>query len=642
ERRAPVDHDLISLSLEDPSHPVVTGVSHGLGTTQTAMAFSPTTARLLMTNMEAKNTTRLETSLRGRFMTHELLLLGLPDDTGAYGELIRRDLHEAIPGYDDASAVNDAAQAGSLANPIDIVADPIRPLAYVAALGTDRIATVRADDGSVVAITDVGRGPRGLAVDPMGTRLYCFNRTDLSISVLNLDSDQPGLLSERRMMSPEHRRVREGRDTIVSAKRSNNFSSSCAMCHIDGGFDGLAWDLGDENGTQMLPSPAGLASALNHPLKGPMVTQSLRGLKDHEPFHWRGDRPSLEDFAPTFDALLGGETLPPPETAAMNAYVKSLVYPPNPFYNRTNKPANPNIGAGLALFGTSCVGCHELAHDGASRPIGGSLDFGTDISFLASQVMEFTQLRGLYKKFHQERYSGFGILHDGRQGMGPLNDPFAHLAMGAFFGALALDGCPGNHAQDEASQLSHFMRAFPSNVMPVVGWQELVSGDAAPEAIATVHSRIITMAAQHAMTPSRCDVVARGLVAGAARGYVMLTPQPGPLNAGTLMFADEAGSVQSLQSLTDSLAPDDRLVFLATPPGSGNRIGIDLDDDGCPNFMDPFPEISADWNSDHAVDGDDVIAFFAEWDAGDADFNDDGSTDGDDVIAFFTLWDLGC
>ena len=39
-----------------------------------------------------------------------------------------------------------------------------------------------------------------------------------------------------------------------------------------------------------------------------------------------------------------------PETVAMNAYVKSLVYPPNPFYDRTNKPTNPTIGAGLALF----------------------------------------------------------------------------------------------------------------------------------------------------------------------------------------------------------------------------------------------------------------------------------------------------
>jgi hypothetical protein len=42
------------------------------------------------------------------------------------------------------------------------------------------------------------------------------------------------------------------------------------------------------------------------------------------------------------------------------------------------------------------------------------------------------------------------------------------------------------------------------------------------------------------------------------------------------------------------------------------------------------------------VDGDGVIAFFGQWDAGDGDFNDDGGTDGDDVIAFFGRWDNGC
>ncbi len=53
---------------------------------------------------------------------------------------------------------------------------------------------------------------------------------------------------------------------------------------------------------------------------------------------------------------------------------------------------------------------------------------------------------------------------------------------------------------------------------------------------------------------------------------------------------------------------------------------------------------TADYNSDDSVDGDDVIAFFADWDAGEpaGDANRDGSVDGDDVIWFFSRWDLGC
>ena len=54
------------------------------------------------------------------------------------------------------------------------------------------------------------------------------------------------------------------------------------------------------------------------------------------------------------------------------------------------------------------------------------------------------------------------------------------------------------------------------------------------------------------------------------------------------------------------------------------------------------PPCPADVTGDGSVDGDDVIAFFSSWDAGNRDYNGDGSTDGDDVIAFFGDWDTGC
>ncbi len=51
----------------------------------------------------------------------------------------------------------------------------------------------------------------------------------------------------------------------------------------------------------------------------------------------------------------------------------------------------------------------------------------------------------------------------------------------------------------------------------------------------------------------------------------------------------------------------------------------------------------ADYNNDGGIDGDDVIAFFADWDAGNSCADADASTgvDGDDVIAFFAAWDAG-
>jgi hypothetical protein len=52
---------------------------------------------------------------------------------------------------------------------------------------------------------------------------------------------------------------------------------------------------------------------------------------------------------------------------------------------------------------------------------------------------------------------------------------------------------------------------------------------------------------------------------------------------------------------------------------------------------------AADFNQDGGIDGADVSAFFAAWEAGDssADVNQDGGTDGADVSAFFAVWEAG-
>jgi hypothetical protein len=57
-----------------------------------------------------------------------------------------------------------------------------------------------------------------------------------------------------------------------------------------------------------------------------------------------------------------------------------------------------------------------------------------------------------------------------------------------------------------------------------------------------------------------------------------------------------------------------------------------------------YPSCScpSDWNSDGGVDGADIEAFFASWEAGEADLNADGGTDGADVSTFFGYWEAGC
>ena len=108
-----------------------------------------------------------------------------------------------------------------------------------------------------------------------------------------------------RLTNPEAAVIADGRRFLYDATHSSsNGEASCASCHVFGHTDQLAWDLGNPDaGFTSLPSSikfnlAALGSRVNgtgnvgelHPLKGPMLTQTLRGLAFHGPMHWRGDR----------------------------------------------------------------------------------------------------------------------------------------------------------------------------------------------------------------------------------------------------------------------------------------------------------------------------------------------------------------
>ncbi|MEI7657493.1 MAG: immunoglobulin domain-containing protein [Phycisphaerae bacterium] len=59
--------------------------------------------------------------------------------------------------------------------------------------------------------------------------------------------------------------------------------------------------------------------------------------------------------------------------------------------------------------------------------------------------------------------------------------------------------------------------------------------------------------------------------------------------------------------------------------------------------VNPAPPCFADFNSDGGIDGDDVVAFYMAWEAGDsaADVNQDGGVDGGDSDTFYAAWESG-
>ena len=138
----------------------------------------------------------------------------------------------------------------------------------------------------------------------------------------------------------------------------------------------LAWDLGDPQGDMLtnsavIPQLGVTNTSVFHPMKGPMTTQTLRGLNTLEPFHWRGDRTNFTHFNIAFPGLMGSAPLSSPDMEAYRDFVNTLVFQPNPNQNldrtlpATFAGADPRAGftnyvVDQYVGGLTCNTCHTL------------------------------------------------------------------------------------------------------------------------------------------------------------------------------------------------------------------------------------------------------------------------------------------
>ena len=292
-------------------------------------------------------------------------------------------------------------------------------------------------------------GPRALALDddPNDPRLFIYNRIDHSIRVLDADftpspSASPFVGFFGLRFNPEPDYIQDGRKFLYSSKLSANGTSSCASCHVDGDSDQLAWNLGgarDRNCGRATILPFALREPSRVDFKGPMVTQSLRGLVTFEvseaqaafttePLHWRGDKGRFTDFNAAFVNLMG---LNDPNFSApampcepdlnrgitgegmlrFQDFAFSLHYPPNPeqpleriYSGDLGTPGSILDGRGarrgLKLFFENpvlrCSQCHML-------PSGSNLQDTDRFAHLRdpaapSNLLETAALRGLVRK----------------------------------------------------------------------------------------------------------------------------------------------------------------------------------------------------------------------------------------------------
>ncbi len=596
------DADLIVIDVSTPSAMAIAKTTGNVGGTLPGMGFNPVTRQIFVSNLQPMNHVLREPTINGRFLRHEIVTLAdtlnptvvqrhqvaggsasmepfSPDAATPTRATAERAALGGLP-VTDQTAVGTVGDASlTIANPLELVAGADGARVYTVALGNSVVAALDGASGAPLQTLPVGAGPRGLAIDNTRGRLYTLNRTDHTISVVSIPDTGMQPLATVSLFNPEPPVIRNGRDFLYNTRRGALDSFSCASCHIDGRLDHTAWDLGDPHATDLLPAPPIFANlpdlcntdvAVNHPVKGPMVTQSFQGLDRRKPFHWRGDKPEFTDFNGAFASLLGGSEIPDADMVAFSEFVMTIAYPPNPFRTRDNGFQNPDAIPGATIFANNCQVCHFVQDDGAMHCPDQDVDMGFELGALQTQLVP--QLRGIHKKFIADKYNGHGLLHDGQEKSRDNNHPLETFVEVFFPGLI-----PVQH------QLIAFVDAFSSNVMPVVGMQALALDPNDP----ALAGDVMTMVNQFDQSPSHCDVIVKVRVQGRMHGLVLESIGAAP------MFRADDNSLLSLTLLSALASPATPMLFTAVPPGSGVRAGIDQDMDGTPDALDSCPQSAA-------------------------------------------------
>ncbi len=595
----------------------------GVGTVLFNMAVNPVSGAVYVSNTDAQNDHRFEGpgrfaghSVRGHLAESRITVL-----SGA--QVLPRHLNKHIDYSHCCDPTPNAESVKSLAFPTVMAVSSNGKTLYAAAFGSSKIGvfdTATLEDDSFAPntanqIAVSGGGPSGLALDETRHMLYVLTRFDNSISVVDLATQQE--TAHLAMFNPEPASVVNGRRFLYDASStSSHGDSACASCHIFGDFDGLAWDLGNPDNAP-LNDPGPFALILGppdqfNPMKGPMTTQSLRGMANHGPMHWRGDRTGGNDaasaqpdsgsfdekagfmkFNPAFQDLLGNSAqLATADMQAFADFALQITYPPNPVRNLDNsltadQQAGRDFFMGITNHGLAsdtvktCNGCHVLDPNGNSEfGVARPGFFGTDgqSSFEnESQLFKIPHLRNLYQKVGKfgmapdkhfptdpspamgDQVRGFGFLHDGS-----IDTLFR------FHGAAVFDqslinpgGIPKGAAGDAVRrQLEAFVLAFDSNLAPIVGQQITLT-----QTNATVVGPRIDLLESRAAA-SECDLVVKGLVKGQVTG-LLYNPQQKTFSVRPSVTLSDAAVRELAQNAGQELT------FTCVPPGSGAAIATE-------------------------------------------------------------------
>ena len=603
--------------------PAVTSRKYaGVGTTLFNMVFS--NGKLFVSNTESLNEVRFEGSgakskgtVKGHMIDSRITVI---DTSSNSVTPVNLNSHLSFP--TDNGVVSADKKAKTMSQPTAMVSSLDGSVVYVAGFGSGKIAALLVSELSSTFRPDVNKqiavpaGPAGLALNTDGSRLYVYSRIDHKLSIIK--TTEKTKVHELAMFTPESASVIAGRRLMYDADyASGNGSVACGSCHVFSDLDHLAWDLGnpDEktvaNTNQFVqttnklqqdtlaallkftPSnmtaqeflesiyPASLIpiKAKFHPVKGPMTTQTLKGMRGNGPMHWRGDRmgltkkstetleeASFKDFNDSFVSLLGrGSVLTETELQNLTDFAMKLSLPPNPIRALDNSlTAQEQAGkdiyfkkADVTELG-SCNNCHTLD---AAKGQFGTAGLMTYEGPRFSDNFKVPHLRNVYQKVGMFGYSLEGSNQVGKQyrGFGLGNDGSVDTLVTFFSDPVFVFKNPDTDRKNMAA----FMLAFDSDFLPITG-QQLTWR---PSSSSAINNRLSLLKQQAKVTSPRpaCDLQVSGNINGVDISGLYQAD-------GTWKFKDgKSSSDTDLMALATATQP---LTFTCLPPGTGVRTAL--------------------------------------------------------------------
>jgi DNA-binding beta-propeller fold protein YncE len=631
-----------------------------VGTSLFNMVTNPKTGNVYVTNSDAKNQVRFEApanvgsaanTFGGETVQGHLAEMRITTINPSSGTVTPTHLNPHINYAVLAGSPNFPMNPqASLSTPTDIIVSPDGSTIYTTVLGSSKIGVFSAaeiESGTINSVADSanyitvsGGGPSGVVLDSANNRLYVLTRFDDAVKVISLATTPGTEIAQLPLPNPEPSSITTGRPFLYTPPPTGNGEAACLSCHIFDDKDELAWDLGNPNNavttnpmTINLSNPTELAlgevlfgtSTLNgdgdvqdfHPMKGPMTTQTLRGLTNSGAMHWRGDRStgpngtsatnetiSFNNFQPAFQTLLGASQ--EPTIAQMNAFTTfqlQVVLPPNPvanldgtltasqargeaFFgvgpNAGTRPADginiPNIGIVTGQTAFTCNGCHEL------DPAEGQFGTSTNGSFEGiEQIFKIPHLRNVYTKvgmFGLPKTNFFSHPDSGNVGpqiraFGMTNEGFPGTVFD-FLSAIVFNpqinsGFPLIDPDQTRRDAEQFVLAFPSDLATIVGQQ--VTLTSTNSSAVTPRINLLEQSAGTSFTSAvlggmvtECDLLATVVQGGTPVKY-LFNPSSSTFSAGG---SGTTISDSALRKLAATVGQE--VTFTCVPPGSGSRM----------------------------------------------------------------------